>query len=171
MGVDITLPDSFTIKIRTYKTYEEWDPFKKYKKGDRVEYYNKIYESEINSNITINPNKFKGVSDWIENMYYNTATIVRYNKDYYVYSGNGEKTSLNPYIDEINWLKITEWKEINLEPIQLLNEFRTGDNLLPYSFTIDTSIDPYVVIEVISDNGYGEIYNDKKNYDIKSIKY
>lgn len=170
-NVDITLPDSFTIKIRTYKTYEEWDPFKKYKKGDRVEYYNKIYESEINSNITINPNKFKGVSDWIENMYYNTATIVRYNKDYYVYSGNGEKTSLNPYIDEINWLKITEWKEINLEPIQLLNEFRTGDNLLPYSFTIDTSIDPYVVIEVISDNGYGEIYNDKKNYDIKSIKY
>ncbi len=45
-----------------------------------------------------------------------------------------------PYIDEINWLKITEWKEINLEPIQLLNEFQPVIILLPYSFTIDTSM-------------------------------
>jgi hypothetical protein len=41
---------------------------------------------------------------------------------------------------------------------------------LPYNFTIDSNIDPFIVIEVTSDNGYGLIYRDKKNYEIRGNK-
>jgi chitodextrinase len=69
-----------------------------------------------------------------------------------------------------NWDKITEWKLIDLEPVQTINEFRLGDNLLPFNFTVDSNLDPYITIDVISDNGYGCVYNDKKNYEIRGIK-
>ena len=59
---------------------------------------------------------------------------------------------------------------IDFEPVQVLNEFRKGDNLLPFNFTIDANIDPFVVIEVTSDNGYGAVYRDKKNYEIRTLK-
>ena len=42
--------------------------------------------------------------------------------------------------------------------------------ILPFNFTIDANIDPFVVIEITSDNGYGLIYRDKKNYEIRSPK-
>ena len=61
---------------------------------------------------------------------------------------------------------MTEWKLIDLEPVQYLSEFRTGTH--SYNFTIDTNIDPFIVIEVTSDNGYGQIYSVKKNYEIRS---
>jgi hypothetical protein len=31
-------------------------------------------------------------------------------------------------------------------------------------------LDPFVVVEVTSDNGYGCVYNDKKNYEIRGLK-
>ena len=40
----------------------------------------------------------------------------------------------------------------------------------PYNFTIDTNIDPFVVIELTSDNGYGQTFTVKKNYEIRSTK-
>jgi hypothetical protein len=35
---------------------------------------------------------------------------------------------------------------------------------------LDSNIDPFVTVEVISDNGYGCVYNDKKNYEIRGLK-
>jgi hypothetical protein len=76
----------------------------------------------------------------------------------------------SPNLDATNWLKITEWKQIDFEPVQTISEFREGTNLLPFNFTIDSNIDPFLVIEVTSDNGYGEVFRDKKNYEIRGLK-
>jgi hypothetical protein len=72
--------------------------------------------------------------------------------------------------DGKNWLKITEWKKIDYEPVQTISEFRKGDDILPFNFTIDSNIDPFIIIEVTSDNGYGLTYMDKKNYEIRGLK-
>ena len=86
--------------------------------------------------------------------------------------------------DNHNWIDITRWKKIDYEPVQVLEEYReikhpnagitqssVGPNpILPYNFTIDSNLDPFLVIEVTSDNGYGSIYRDKKNYEIRGIK-
>mgnify|MGYP000166888917 CR=1 FL=1 len=62
----------------------------------------------------------------------------------------------------------------NINPVGIssmgFNEYRKGDNLTPFNFTIDANIDPFVVIEVTSDNGYGSTYRDRKNYEIRSLK-
>jgi hypothetical protein len=42
--------------------------------------------------------------------------------------------------------------------------------ILPFNFTIDSNIDPFIVIEVMSENGYGLSYTDKKNYEIRGLK-
>ena len=42
--------------------------------------------------------------------------------------------------------------------------------ILPFNFTIDSNIDPFIVIEVTSDNGYGLTYRDRKNYEIRGLK-
>jgi hypothetical protein len=39
----------------------------------------------------------------------------------------------------------------------------------PYNFTIDSNIDPFIVIQVTSDNGYGVSYTSKKNYEIRGL--
>ena len=46
----LILPDYYDIKIRTWKTYREWEVFTDYKKGEKVTYYGNIYESAIDSN-------------------------------------------------------------------------------------------------------------------------
>jgi hypothetical protein len=68
------------------------------------------------------------------------------------------------------WKNVTEWKEIDWNPVQTISEYRQGNDLLPFNFTLDSNIDPFVTVEVISDNGYGCIYNDKKNYEIRGLK-
>jgi hypothetical protein len=50
MTATSSAPDYFTIKIRTYKTYKEWNPFTTYTIDDRVTYYGKVYESVIVNN-------------------------------------------------------------------------------------------------------------------------
>jgi surface protein len=173
-GSILLAPESFTIKVRTYKTYKEWNPFKTYKRGDKVIVINspvRIYESVIDNNRTKNPRKFRNASKWSANVTYKVATVVEYLRDFYVFSGLGAtSSSIPPILDNKNWLNVTEWREIDREPVQTLREFRTGDNLLPFNFTIDSNLDPFITIEVISDNGYGQIYNDRKNYDIRGIK-
>ena len=167
-------PDCFDIRVRTYKTYKEWAPFTTYAKGDKVIYYGKIYESFIDNNKISSPRKYEDVIPWNVNTTYEVATIIEYNREYYSYSGLGSTQSTNPPLldqgDNANWVNITEWKMIDFEPVQVLNEFRKGDNLLPFNFTIDANIDPFVVIEVTSDNGYGAVYRDKKNYEIRTLK-
>ena len=170
----LVTPDYFDIKVRTYKTYKEWVPFSTYVKGDKVIYYGKIYESLIDGNKIKSPRKYEDVITWSVNIEYDVATIVEYDREYYSFSGLGSTQSTNPPLldqgDNSNWVNITEWKQIDFEPVQVFNEFRKGSNLLPYNFTIDANIDPFVVIEVTSDNGYGSIYRNKKNYEIRTLK-
>ena len=165
---ELSSPDYFNIKIRTYKTYKEWLPFKTYTKGDKVIYYGQIYESMDNNKIN-NPKEFDQYVEWSP-IQYSVSDIVMYKDYYYSYTGiGGEDFSLTPYEDPKNWKNITNWKKINYEPVQTINEYRSGDNLNPFNFTIDANIDPFVVIEVTSDNGYGAIYRDKKNYEIRTL--
>ena len=167
------LPDYYTLDIRTYKTYKEWAPFTTYNIGDKVIYYGKIYESSINNNKVKNPRKYENVLEWSANTIYNVTDISKYERDFYVYSGigatGGTSSSIVPMLDTINWLKITEWKEIDFEPVQRFSEYRNINSLLPYNFTIDSNIDPFITIEVTSDNGYGLTYRDKKNYEVRGL--
>ena len=174
-GVELVSPDYFNIKIRTYKTYKEWAPFTTYEIDDKVTYYGKLYQSVISSNKVKNPRKYENVKTWSANSNYFVTNEVNYNNDIFVFSGLGSTQSLSipPILDNgdgKNWLKITEWKKIDYEPVQTISEFRKGDDTLPFNFTIDSNIDPFIIIEVTSDNGYGLTYMDKKNYEIRGLK-
>jgi hypothetical protein len=187
-GIPLELPDYLDITVRTYKTYKEWYPFTTYNTGDKVSYYGKIYESQIDNNKVHNPRKYENTAAWVSGSSYSVTSTVEYNRDIFVYSGLGTASATSstpPVVDTQNWLKITEWKEINYEPVQTLKEFRQIPRLatqsttsmlpppnpiLPFNFTIDSNIDPFIVIEVTTDNGYGLIYRDKKNYEIRGLK-
>ena len=164
------LPDYYTIDIKTYKTYKEWAPFTTYNIGNKVIYYGKIYESQIDNNKVKNPRKYENIQEWSANNIYVVTNITSYERDYYVYSGLGATGSVTPpLLDTNNWLKITEWKQIDFEPVQKLHEYRNISSLLPFNFTIDSNIDPFIVIEITSDNGYGLTYRDKKNYEVRGL--
>jgi hypothetical protein len=192
-GKILNLPDYFTLKIRSYKTYKEWTPFTSYGFGDRVSYFGKLYESVYqtvvfntvtrtyqliqNANKLNSPLKYETVKSWISNQSYLETSLVEYNRDIYVLLSTTQSTT-TPYSDFTTnlssltyiWKKVTEWKEIDWSPVQTISEFRQGNDLLPFNFTIDSNIDTYLTVEVISDNGYGCIYNDKKNYEIRGNK-
>jgi len=69
--------------------------------------------------------------------------------------------------DFVLWEKITKWKEVNLLPVQKINEYRSGeDMMLPFNFTIDSSLDPFVVVSCKSSNGYGQVKNIEKSFEI-----
>lgn len=181
------LPEYFTIKVRTYKTYKEWAPFTTYKVGDRVIYYNKLYESTIRNNRINNPRKYEEVQEWQNAYSYEVTDLVSYKRRIYTYSGLGTgDTTIAPLFnqgDKKDWLDVTEWIEIDYEPVQTINEYRstkiaypaglsqsTPYPLLPFNFTIDSNIDPFIVVEVASENGYGGTYTDRKNYEIRGVK-
>ena len=171
MGLSVSVPDTFDIRIRSYKTYKEWVPYVTYFIGDKIIYFGKIYQSVIDDNRTKNPRRFDGVLAWNSEIVYNPATTVKYEREVYTWSGLGStQSTVSPNLDPLNWLKITEWKQIDLEVVQTITEFRGGDNLLPFNFTIDSNLDPFLVIEVTSDNGYGQVYRDRKNYEIRGLR-
>ena len=168
------LPDYYTVDIRTYEIYREWYAFKNYVIGDRVIYYDKLYESVLNNNKTNNPRKFENVVEWIDNSVYVVGDLVKYDRRFYIWSGQSGATSstLSPVLDVgvgASWFDVTEWKQIDLVPVEKISEYRPISNLYPFNFTIDSNITPYLVIEVTSDNGYGMIYRDRKNFEIKGI--
>jgi hypothetical protein len=128
-GSNLDLPDYFDITIRTYKTYKEWAPFTTYNTGDKISYYGKLYESQVDGNKIKNPKKYENLTSWVSGGSYSVTTTVEYNRDVFVYSGLGTMSStassiIPPINDSDNWLKITEWKEINYEPVQTIKEFR-----------------------------------------------
>jgi len=169
-GKTLVLPDYFTVKIRTYKTYKEWAPFANYMTGDRVTYYGKLYESVVDNNKVFSPKEYELVTPWVSGNIYDLTSLVTYNRDTYVFTKGATVSTVTPYADTVNWDRINRWKEIDWSPVQTISEFRSGDNLLPFNFTLDSNIDPFVTVEVISDNGYGCVYNDKKNYEIRGLK-
>jgi len=52
-----------------------------------------------------------------------------------------------------------------LEPIQSINQYK--NNLETFNFTVDTTIDPFITLKTISENGRGGYYIVKKNYEIR----
>ncbi len=171
LGSEENLPDYYTIDIRAYEIYREWYPFKNYNIGDRVIYYSKAYESKIINNKTNNPRKFENSTLWESGTYYNVADTISYERDIYVFTGQGSTASsvIPPSIDPSNWLEVTEWKEIDLQPVDTISEWRPISNLMPFNFAIDSNISPYLVISVNSSNGYGMNFSDRKNYEIRGI--
>jgi hypothetical protein len=168
------LPDYYTIDIRTYEIYREWYPFKNYMIGDRVVYYDKLYESVLDNNKTNNPRKYENTNTWLSTTNYKVGDIVKYENRIYIWSGQagGTVSIISPVLDVgvgANWFDVTEWKQINLHPVDKISEYRPINNLYPFNFTVDSNITPYLVIEVTSDNGYGMIYRDRKNFEIKGI--
>lgn len=171
LGSDENIPDYYTIDIRAFEIYREWYPFKNYDVGDRVIYYNKAYESKIVNNKTNNPRKFENAIEWKSGTYYNVADTINYNRDIYVFTGQGSTASSvdPPTIDVSNWLEVTEWKEIDLKPVDTISEWRPISNLMPFNFAIDSNISPYLVISINSSSGYGMNFSDRKNYEIRGI--
>jgi hypothetical protein len=174
-GFDMEYPDYFNLTIRTYKTYPEWNPFDTYDFGEKVTYLGNFYQSATSSNRLKNPTKYDNVAIFETNTRYNIAQVVRYSDEVYVFSGlgptySGTQSAPTPVVDSSNWLKITEWKKFNLQPVQTIKEYRRGSDLKPFNFTVDSNIDPFLVIELNTDNGYGLTYTDKKNYEIRGLK-
>jgi len=173
------IPDYYNVNIRTYQTYKEWQPFQKYLIDSRVSYYDKLYQSATGStavpNRTQNPRKYEDVDSWRPDRAYILGQLVEYHTHIYQYSltasatFSGTSSTLTgiPYSTGNEWTDLTEWSEINLSPVQTFTEYRLGSDLTQYHFTVDTLIDPYIVIEVTSDNGYGQNYTSKKNIELR----
>jgi hypothetical protein len=172
--------ECFYLKIRTYQTYREWQPFRTYSAGDRVIYFEQIYESAIGENKMRNPRKFTDSPIWSKDSNYKLGDYVTYLREIYQYVGtqSSQETWSNdqpsPVIDiktnqnYARWVYMTEWRKLDYTPIQTLTEFRTGTH--SYNFTVDSNLDPFIQIELTSDNGYGQNYTNKKNYEIRGLK-
>jgi len=172
--------ECFKLKIRTYQTYKEWQPFRYYNRGDKVQYFQQIYESALDNNRLKNPRKYENVSEWSSVTNYNLGDYASYYREIYQYIGTQSSNSIygtfspSPVTDittnmsSAKWLIMTEWKKVDYVPVQTLTEFRTGTH--SYSFTVDSNLDPFILVEVTSDNGYGQVYNNKKTYEIRGTK-
>jgi hypothetical protein len=171
------VPDYFDVKVRTYKTYPEWRPFRTYNYGDIITYYQQVYESMIDNNRINDPRKLQDSPSWNANIDYQQGQIVEYKRNFYEFIGtqstiiNGTSSAINPFISVLNylgtWVDVTEWRKLDYSPVQTINEYRTATH--SFHFTVDTNIDPFITVEVTSDNGYGQIYCSKKNYELRSI--
>ncbi|MFV2014527.1 MAG: hypothetical protein ACC656_03805, partial [Candidatus Heimdallarchaeota archaeon] len=56
-----------------------------------------------------------------------------------------------------------------METVQIINEFKT--DMLPYNFTADSKVDPFLLIEITTDNGYGQTYKNKRTYSLESFAF
>jgi hypothetical protein len=174
-GVSLEYPEYYNLTIRTYKTYPEWNPFETYEVGDRVTYLGNFYQSGTSSNRLKNPTRYDYVAAFDPTLRYSVAQLVSYSNEIYVFTGLGATFSATqsaaiPLIDATNWLKITEWKKFNLQPVQTIKEYRRGTDFTPFNFTIDSNIDPFLVVELTTDNGYGCSFTYKRNYEIRGLK-
>ena len=176
---DDQIPDYYTIKVRTYQILKDWEPFRRYDIGDEIRYLGKQYESVEEDNVTNNPREFQDTTSWTSNKQYVFGQEVEYNRDIYqyqttlgatgsIFSGTFSATqSSQPPFDNDDWFRVNSWREIDLDPVQTISEYRVGDDLNSYNFTLDTNIDPYVIIEVTSDNGYGQNYTVRKSVEVR----
>ena len=168
------VPTNFELTVRTYKTYPEWQPFKTYSRGQVVSYYQQNWESAVDNNRLNDPRKFSQTETWSASADYTTGQIVEWRRGYFRYGNTQSSLSAsasNPGVDMANaggnWLEVTEWRRMDYVPVQSIREYRTGTH--SFNFTVDTSVDPYVVAEVSSENGYGLTWTARKNYEIRGI--
>jgi len=174
---DDNFPDYYQIDIRTYQVYKDWDVFETYSIGDKVSYLGRLYESEINGNKLNNPKKYEDSPKWSPNSKYIFGQIVEYNRKYYQYSVLDESistpaptpsvVSANPPFNNSDWLDVSEWVILDMLPVQRITEYRYDNDLSDFNFTLDSNIDPFVIVEIISDNGYGQNYTVRKSYEIR----
>jgi hypothetical protein len=166
---DGSVPSWYDVNIRTYETKREWESFKTYNVGDEVIYYDKLYRSHIASNKLNNPREFENSTNWNLDGSYVYGQVVNYDNVFYMFSSTQSGTqSLTPKQDTINWTDVTKWEITNMKPVQTINQIKT--DLTKFNFTLDSNIDPYIVIEVTTDNGYGLIYRSIKKYEIRFTK-
>jgi hypothetical protein len=174
---DENYPEYYHINIRTYQVYDEWDVFTTYASGDKVSYLGRLYESAIDGNKLNNPKKYEDAPSWSPNFRYVFGQVVEYNRRYYQYSVIDElvpapsptptTTNFDPPFDNEDWLDVTEWKIIDMSPVQKISEYRYDSDLNEFNFTLDSSVDPFVIVEVTSDNGYGQNYTVRKSFEIR----
>ena len=174
---DDSFPEYYHIDIRTYQVYDEWEVFNVYSTGDTVSYLGRLYESAIDKNKLNNPKKYEDSPRWSANVRYVFGQIIEYNGRYYQYSVMDELspapspaptiTSDEPPFNNVDWLDVTEWSILKLSPVQKISEYRYDKDLRAFNFTVDSSIDPFVMIELTSDDGYGQNYTVKKSYEIR----
>ena len=193
------LPSNFTLNIRTYKTYKEWNPFTMYNMGDQVIYYGIIYESTIDNNYIIDPRTYDNLPIWSADTDYYDGQIINYNRYAYEYLGTQSSflqfgtASVPTPAQTTSWLNVSNWVQVDMVPVQNITEYRyingvtysnvTNDYLfytasvIPdyvtpsplFNFSVDSNIDPFIVVEVNSENGYGLSYTSRKNYEIRGL--
>jgi hypothetical protein len=154
----------FSVHVRTYQTYDEWDALKPYIKNDRVRYSNRLFKCVKENSRLISPTKYDTSSEWYSLGTYILGDIVRYNRSYYICSSpeyvNTSEPS-KPIIDN-PWTDITEWLEIDAEPIQTIEQQRT--DVSPLLVNVDAAIDPYINVVVTSYNDYGQGFTHTQFY-------
>lgn len=164
----VEAPEYFSVEIRTYKTYKEWEPFKTYDLGDRIAYLGRLFESTKTNNRVNNPYEYEKVSEWSNQVDYEPGQVSNYRTETYIFAGTQSSFNygdpVSPLADS-KWTNISHWKQINLEPVQTLKEFKTDLNSV--NFTVDTNVDPFIQIKCISDNGRGSTYTRIRNYEIR----
>lgn len=134
-----------------------------------------LIDKIINDILNLPINQFAG--DKPENKISAKSTIFQFIADYADISESYKLkySNLNPKenllldnADFILWDDITKWKEVDIEPVQNIYEYRSGkDMMLPFNFTLDSKIDPFVIISCNTNNGYGQIKNIKKSYELR----
>ena len=171
-GVTASIPNYYVIDIKTYKTYQEWSPFGIYTQNDTVSYLGLVFKSLLSNNQLNNPNQYTTAPLWTTNGNYTYGQIVLYNGLAYRYllittPSPSPNSSVIPYGNPLVWDMISVWQQIIVPMVQNIKEYRTIDNagnlnLLPFNFTVDINVDPFCVIKVTSDNGYGQNYTVKR---------
>jgi hypothetical protein len=56
-----------------------------------------------------------------------------------------------------------------MKPVQVINEFKT--DLKAYNFAADLNVDPFIMIETITHNGYGEIFKKRRTFSLQSLAF
>lgn len=125
------------------------------------------YYNYATSNVLdyIKPIDINEAKIFVDNMltHYNSS-IIKYKLKYNNIPPIENIALSNP--EFVVWNDITVWKKIKLEPVQTISEYRVND-IRPYNLTIDSKIDPYMVLNVTTDNDYGHSYKFEMSYEIK----
>lgn len=57
----------------------------------------------------------------------------------------------------------------NMRPVQIIKEFKT--DMRSYNFAADVNVDPFIMIETTTQNGYGEIFTKRRTYSLQSLAF